>query len=519
MVGAAAAFPRSHGSTIARTLVTSGRCRNEKDIAENFAIAAAESKASFGDDRLLVEKYIEEPRHIEVQILGDKHGNIVYLPERECSIQRRNQKVIEEAPSMAIDEETRRRMGAQAVQLAKKVGYYSAGTVEFLLDKHKQFYFLEMNTRLQVEHPITEYITGIDLVEQMIRVAAGHPLAIKQEEVKINGWAFESRIYAEDSKLFLPSIGRLHRYAEPTIPGDGDIRCDSGIKEGSQISIYYDPLICKLCTHGANRGAALSKMVTALDSYVIRGVTHNIPIIRKVFSQERFQKGQITTKYLAEEFPTGFAGHTPSLTERAKLCAAAVAVHAKQLQRLAGPAHYSAALTRDLVVTVGEAPPAAVSLAEDGTCLAVINGKAHTMQVAINWPVASPILSVAIDGQAVTMQYHGSPHTGKLLLQAWGTTFTITVESKLEHTLAKHMVVREQANSELVVRAPMAGQIVTVSAAVGEVVREGAELAVIEAMKMQNVLRAAKAGRVKAVHISPGTNVASDQVLIELEDV
>lgn len=270
-------------------------------------MAKQESLSSFGDDRLLIEKYIDNPRHIEIQVLGDKHGNVIYLPERECSIQRRNQKVVEEAPSVHIDPETRRKMGEQAVALSKHVGYSSAGTVEFLADSQRNFYFLEMNTRLQVEHPITEYITGIDLVEQMIRSAAGQKLSIKQEDVGIKGWAIESRVYAEDPEKYLPSIGRLTKYIEPR-DDIGNVRCDSGIVEGSEISIYYDPMICKLVTYGQTRDQAIATMQKALDEYVIKGVTHNIPLLREIVSHPRFQSGKISTKFLAEEYPEGFKG-------------------------------------------------------------------------------------------------------------------------------------------------------------------------------------------------------------------
>jgi len=288
---------------------------NDKECREGFRLSKQEAKSSFGDDRMLVEKFIDNPRHIEMQILADKHGNAVWLNERECSIQRRNQKVIEEAPSSFVDPDMRRRMGEQAVQLALAVGYDSAGTVEFLVDSKKNFYFLEMNTRLQVEHPITEEITRLDIVQQMLRVAYGHKLNIQQKHIGIDGWSFECRVYAEDPyKGFgLPSVGRLTKYEEPThIPG---IRCDSGIREGSEISIYYDPLICKLVSHGRNRDEALDRISNALDHYVIRGVTHNIPLLRDIVDEKRFRSGNITTKYLPETYPEGFMGATLSADE------------------------------------------------------------------------------------------------------------------------------------------------------------------------------------------------------------
>lgn len=296
--------------------------RNDKELRDGFKLAKQESKSSFGDDRMLIEKYIDNPRHIEVQVLGDNFGNVVYLPERECSIQRRNQKVIEESPSVHVDAETRRKMGEQAVALAKHVGYNSAGTVEFLVDSSRNFYFLEMNTRLQVEHPITEYVTGLDLVEQMLYSAANHPLTLKQDQIGINGWAFESRVYAEDPEKYLPSVGRLLTYQEP-LAIQGKVRCDSGFVEGSEMHVEYDPLICKLATHGQTRQEALQHMVKALDEYVIKGVTHNIPLLRAVFAHPRFQDGkQITTHFLAEEYPNGF--QTEQLSKEAVQQLAAV---------------------------------------------------------------------------------------------------------------------------------------------------------------------------------------------------
>ncbi|XP_067007464.2 propionyl-CoA carboxylase alpha chain, mitochondrial isoform X2 [Anabrus simplex] len=302
---------------------------NDQEAREGFRLSTEEAASSFGDDRMLVEKFIDKPRHIEIQVLGDKHGNAIYLNERECSIQRRNQKVIEEAPSVFLDNFTREAMGLQAVSLCKRLGYYSAGTVEFLVDSKRSFYFLEMNTRLQVEHPITECITGIDLVHQMIRIAKGHPLKHKQKDIPIHGWAIESRVYAEDpyKNFGLPSIGRLHKYIEPThLP---NVRCDSGIEEGSEISIYYDPMICKLVCYGKNRQEAINRSIQALDSYVIRGVTHNIPLLRDILTEEKFVKGDLSTNYLPETYPDGFKGKTLKNSEKKTLVSMAASVFAK----------------------------------------------------------------------------------------------------------------------------------------------------------------------------------------------
>ena len=305
---------------------------NDDEAALAFRLCSEEAASSFGDDRMLVEKFVDCPRHIEIQIVGDKHGNVIHLNERECSIQRRNQKVIEEAPSPFLDPATRAAMGEQAVQLSKAIGYDSAGTVEFLCDSQKNFFFLEMNTRLQVEHPITECITGVDLVHQMIRSSYGHPLKLTQEDIGIRGWAFENRVYAEDpTKNFgMPSIGRLHRYQEPI--GQG-VRCDSGIEEGSEISMFYDPMICKLTCYGDSRDQAISTSIDALDHYVIRGVTHNIPLLRDVLTEDVFKSGVFTTNYLPETYPDGFQGLQLNSGDVAELASIAAVVHCKEQER------------------------------------------------------------------------------------------------------------------------------------------------------------------------------------------
>ena len=298
------------------------------EVAEGFSLAKAEAKSSFGDDRVFIEKFIVDPRHIEIQVLGDKHGNVIYLGERECSIQRRNQKVIEEAPSPLLDETTRRKMGEQAVALAKAVNYDSAGTVEFVAGQDKSFFFLEMNTRLQVEHPVTELITGIDLVEQMIRVAAGEKLALAQKDVTLTGWAVESRVYAEDPfRNFLPSIGRLVKYrppAESSIDGI-TVRNDTGVQEGGEISIYYDPMIAKLVTHAPSRAAAIEAQATALDSFYIDGIRHNIPFLSALMHHPRWREGNLSTGFIAEEFPKGFAVRVPEGEIARRLAAVAAA--------------------------------------------------------------------------------------------------------------------------------------------------------------------------------------------------
>lgn len=426
---------------------------------------------------------------------------------------------------MAIDQKTRDKMGEQAIRLAKNVGYFSAGTVEFLVDKNLQFYFLEMNTRLQVEHPITELITGVDLVEQMIRVASGQELKIKQADLKINGWAFESRVYAEDSKLFLPSIGRLQKYSEPHGAG---IRCDSGVREGSEISIYYDPLICKLCTHAESREKAIEKMSTALGNYIIRGVTHNIPILHKVFSQKRFKNGKITTKYLAEEFPTGFNGHEPTDSELVQIAVAAVYIHLCMSPSSLGPASETHSTPESLSVSLDGQDGKILVSVKDQKYYASIAGKTgkHVLCLAPtnlspSAPLIAPrppLLSIDIDGKPLVVQILKIPYAGRIEIQAWGTVYKISVQSCLERELSKHMISKTTASSQKTIKSPMSGRIVSIFSKAGDMVREGAQLAVIEAMKMQNIIRAPKSGTISTVNIELGQDVSANQTLMELAE-
>ncbi len=475
--------------------------RNEKEIRENFRLASTEAQASFGDGRLLIEKFIEEPRHIEIQIIGDKHGNTLYLPERECSIQRRNQKVIEEAPSVFIDQRTRNAMGKQAVQLAKAVGYYSAGTVEFLVDKHRNFYFLEMNTRLQVEHPITELVTGIDLVEQMIRVAAGQKLSFRQDQVKLNGWAVESRVYAEDPKTYLPCIGRLDRYIEPSGPG---VRCDSGITEGSEISVFYDPLICKLSTYGQNRNQALDRLSNALDSYVIQGVVHNTPLLREVVNNSKFRSGKFSTSFLPENFPNGFSGHHLTTEERNILAAIASKVYWVKEDRL----YTSEKAARE---------PLQLTIGDQRLITSDVEGSSQIGQdkidLKLDWSPGFPLIKAEVNGTSINVQFISS-EPNKMRLQYLGTIYDLEVHTERETELAKHILVRPKQDTSKLVRSPMPGQIVQVMVKDGQEVKQGAELLIMEAMKMQNVIRAPKSGKIASVKIQAGQNVASDQDLV-----
>ncbi|KAJ3378153.1 hypothetical protein HDU92_007612 [Lobulomyces angularis] len=505
---------------------------SDKECDEAFRLSSAEAKSFFADDRLLVEKFVEEPRHIEIQLIGDKKGNVFWLPERECSIQRRNQKVIEEAPSPFIDAETRRKMGEQAVALAKNVGYYSAGTCEFLVDKNKDFYFLEMNTRLQVEHPITEYITNLDLVELMIRVAAGQTLSLKQDEVKTpKGWAFESRVYAEDPEKYLPSIGRLSKYEEPK--GEG-VRCDSGIVEGSEISVYYDPMICKLVTGGENREVALHRMENALDDYVIKGVTHNIPLLRDVISSERFKQGRLTTKFLAEEYPKGFKGRKLSVSDEENLFAVLASVWGRRefnkktwkagggsLTTPGGSTSTIVDQRSEIFMQIGERESVKVVLIkEKDTYRVEIGGK--TLSVKSDWLMESALIKATVKDSAtgkensVTAQYLDVLPLG-FRVSYFGSKFDISIKTPLQQKLSKHMIPKVKLDLTKFVVSPMPGTVISISVKEGETVAEGTEVAIVEAMKMQNVLRAPRAGKIKKVFVKAGQSVGGEEILIEFE--
>ncbi|KAJ3106439.1 hypothetical protein HK100_003732 [Physocladia obscura] len=524
---------------------------NDKECREAFRLSKNEAKSSFGDDRMLVEKFIEEPRHIEIQLIGDKHGNTYYLPERECSIQRRNQKVVEEAPSLHIDEATRKAMGEQAVSLAKNVGYFSAGTCEFLVDPQRNFYFLEMNTRLQVygmlsllsnfnlimpqqilsqnsEHPITEYITNMDLVELMIRVAANQKLFFNQSEIaKPKGWAFESRVYAEDPEKYLPSIGRLTKYIEPlAITASGhDVRCDTGIVEGSEISIYYDPMICKLCTYGDTREIARQRMESALDRYVIKGVTHNIPLLRDVVSHPRFAAGKISTKFLGQEYPDGFKGAKLDVErKKVQLFAMSAVVHAikdlntrswvKGAGSLQIPEHQTKWELNVSLKKTGESERVFVLAEKDGSWKVSVGGQ--TVSANVNWVVNTPLCDGVIDGENVVVQFLDPLPTG-YRLQYLGTKFDVTIQSLRQHELSKYMKEKPRIDLTSVILSPMPGTVVSIAVREGDIVAQGAEMGVVEAMKMQNVIRAPRAGKVKKVLVKSGQSVAGDEIMVELE--
>jgi propionyl-CoA carboxylase alpha chain len=518
---------------------------NDEEAISGFHLSKAEAKSSFGDDRMLLEKFIDNPRHIEIQILADRHGNILYLNERECSIQRRNQKVIEEAPSPLLDAATRKAMGEQAVALARAVGYTSAGTVEFLSDQQKNFYFLEMNTRLQVEHPITEKITGVDIVEEMLRVAAGHKLRLKQTEVPLNGWAMESRVYAEDPyRNFLPSIGRLRTYKEPHAD-DGTIRVDAGVYEGGEVSVFYDPLISKLVTWGPTREHCIKSMAYALDTYRIQGVNHNVPFLRSVMENERFKTGRLSTKFIPEEYPEGFKGHPLRAEQINQLIASAATMHLCRARRettISDQLNPHPFPSSDVHVVVnvdghdyrvgiiqnpktpaptGPSPhPAIKSYEETEQCEVEIkneHGQSSRVRVNYKWPVDSPIFSAVIGGKDVTLQMAQALPVGFQLIHC-GTKFDVLVRTPRQAELSVLMPKATIQDFSSTIRSPMPGLVISLRVKKGDKVVTGQEVAVVEAMKMQNVLRAERDGEVEEVLIKTGANVGVDEVLVTFKE-
>ncbi|CAG7835880.1 unnamed protein product [Allacma fusca] len=452
---------------------------NEKEALEGFRLAKNEAKASFGDDRILIEKFVVDPRHIEIQILCDAQGNGVYLNERECSIQRRNQKVIEEAPSSFVDPELRKAMGNQALELAKAIGYTSAGTVEFLVDNNKNFYFLEMNTRLQVEHPITECITGVDLVAEMIRVAYGHPLRFEQSEIPINGWALEMRVYAEDAtrNFGTPSTGRLFRYIEPE--GNG-VRCDSGVREGSEISVYYDPMICKLVTFGGTRDEAILRGKQALDSYVIQGVSHNIPLLRDILSEPTFVEGATDTSYLPRIYPDGFSIPQLSETNFERLQAFAAVLEAIRTLQLKQKLR-----SWDFVVAHGDkSAPVSVKAISD-VFVAYINGKEITIP---RWDMAIPTVTLEFEGEPAILQVQGRGLSPIWKIGFQGSSYELKVYPPKAYELMHIMPLPKLSDTIKELHSPMPGVVKGISVNVGDKVLKGQEVCIIEAMKMQNKL-------------------------------
>jgi propionyl-CoA carboxylase alpha chain len=501
--------------------------RSATEVSEGFARARSEAKSSFGDDRVFIEKFITDPRHIEIQVLGDKHGNVIHLGERECSIQRRNQKVIEESPSPLIDAETRTRMGAQAVALAKAVGYDSAGTVEFVAGQDKSFYFLEMNTRLQVEHPVTELVTGIDLVEQMIRVAAGEKLMLIQDGVELTGSAVESRIYAEDPvRNFLPSTGRLVKYRPPAErAADGvTVRNDTGVFEGGEISIWYDPMIAKLVTHAPTRDAAIAAQARALDAFYIDGIRHNIPFLAAVMQHPRWQAGRLSTGFIAEEFPDGFAPPVPrGATARtmAAVAAAADLVTGERKRQISGQMNGRPVVReRQRVVRIDGAGNDGLEIrldvarAPDGIAVQFSGGDHETpIMLASSWKPGEPVWEGAVDGAPIAVQVR--PVLNGFSLFHRGVAATARVYTEREAAAARLMPVKTAADAGRKVLCPMPGLVVNIAVAPGQEVKAGETLAVVEAMKMENVLRAERDGVIKTVFAKKGDSLAVDAVIME----
>ncbi|MEO3428744.1 acetyl/propionyl/methylcrotonyl-CoA carboxylase subunit alpha [Pelagibius sp. CAU 1746] len=496
---------------------------SDADAREGFEASRNEARASFDDDRIFVEKFVDRPRHIEIQVLGDRHGNLIYLGERECSIQRRNQKVIEEAPSPFLDPATRKAMGEQAVALCRAVGYFSAGTVEFIVDGDRNFYFLEMNTRLQVEHPVTELITGIDLVEEMIRVAAGERLSLSQADVMLDGWAIESRIYAEDPyRNFLPSIGRLTRYrppAEGVRDSGAVVRNDTGVFEGAEISMFYDPMVAKLCTWAPSRPAAIDAMAEALDDFEVEGIGHNLPFLSAVMLREPFRQGDLTTAFIAEEFPEGFENRRPCAEELRRLASVAawiqhvserrdaqIAGSLSRRARAIGPARVIALLDARFEVTVRECPGGlSVAFGDDG--------EDGILEVLSDWRPGCRQAAFQVGG--TWMGVKTTPAGAGWRLRWRAVDATAQVRRPRVAELAQLMPVKVPPDRSRMLLCPMPGVITQLHAREGDAVEVGQALATVEAMKMENLLRAERQGTVKRVAVETGASLAVDEVIME----
>jgi propionyl-CoA carboxylase alpha chain len=479
------------------------------EVKDGFARAKSEAKSSFGDDRVFIEKFIVNPRHIEIQVLGDKHGNVIHLGERECSIQRRNQKVIEEAPSPLLDARTRATMGEQAVALAKAVHYDSAGTVEFVAGQDRSFFFLEMNTRLQVEHPVTELVTGIDLVEQMIRSAAGEPLAIRQKDVTIKGWAVESRIYAEDPyHNFVPSTGRLVKYRPPAEATGGavTVRNDTGVYEGGEISIWYDPMIAKLCTHAAGRREAIFAMAQALDGFFIDGIRHNVPFLSAIMENPRWQSGALSTGFIAEEFKEGFKGNamTPEISQTLA-AVATVLDHVENRRkrqinlRMTGKAPV---FSTTRVVRLG-----------DEWHQAEVTAETDAIADRSGWVPGMPVFAAEVGGRAVTVQVR--PILNGYRLSHRGVEVRAYVYTEREAELVRLMPLKVAADTSKTLRCPMPGLVISIAVSEGQDVKAGEPLAIVEAMKMENILRAERDVTVKKVNVKKGDSLSVDAIIME----
>ncbi|MEJ6389598.1 acetyl/propionyl/methylcrotonyl-CoA carboxylase subunit alpha [Gymnodinialimonas ulvae] len=508
---------------------------NESEVAEGFQASKNEAASSFGDDRMFIEKFVTQPRHIEIQVLADKHGNAIYLGERECSIQRRNQKVIEEAPSPFLDEATRKAMGEEAVALAQAVGYSSAGTVEFIVDGDRNFYFLEMNTRLQVEHPVTELITGVDLVEQMIRVAAGETLPMAQKDVTLTGWAIESRLYAEDPyRNFLPSIGRLTRYRPPVEvaagpmltngkwledgpQGDTAVRNDTGVYEGGEISMYYDPMIAKLCSWGNDRDTALEAMRVALDGFEVEGIGHNLPFLSAVMDHPKFASGNMTTAFIAEEYPDGFDGVTLPDAALMRVAAAAAAMYRVaeiRRSRVSGRMdNHERRVGKNWVVSAqGQRFDVKIDADPEGSTVKI--GDA-ALRITSDWTPGDQLARVMVDGDPLVLKVGKVP--AGFRLRTRGADLCVNIRSPRQAELADLMPEKLPPDTSKMLLCPMPGLVVKVDVNEGDEVQEGQALCTVEAMKMENILRAEKKGVVTKINAGAGDSLAVDDVIMEFE--
>ncbi|MYF87935.1 MAG: acetyl/propionyl/methylcrotonyl-CoA carboxylase subunit alpha [Boseongicola sp. SB0676_bin_33] len=494
---------------------------NDDEAREGFQSSRNEAASSFGDDRIFVEKFVTEPRHIEIQVLADSFGNTIYLNERECSIQRRHQKVVEEAPSPFLDDATRKAMGEQACALAAAVGYASAGTVEFIVDGERNFYFLEMNTRLQVEHPVTELITGVDLVEQMIRVAAGEKLQLVQSDIGISGWAIENRLYAEDPyRGFLPSIGRLTRYRPPAeVAGESAaVRNDTGVFEGGEISMHYDPMIAKLCTWAPDRASALNEMRRALDAFELEGIGHNIPFLSAVMDHPRFVSGDMTTAFIDEEFPDGFDGVRLDEATLRRIVAASAAMHRVaeiRRTRISGRMDNHARLVgRDWVISLqGVSIPVSIKADRDGADVRFETGQ--VMRVESDWLPGQQLARLAVDGEGLNLKVESRSQGFRIRYR--GADLTVTLRTPRQDELAARMPEKTPPDTSKLLLCPMPGLVVRVDVEEGQEVQEGQALCTIEAMKMENILRAERKGVVARINAGEGDSLAVDDVILEFE--
>jgi propionyl-CoA carboxylase alpha chain len=491
----------------------------ETDVREGFEATKREGLASFGDDRVFIEKFVENPRHIEIQLIGDKAGNLLYLGERECSVQRRHQKVVEEAPSPFVTPEMRKAMGEQAVALARAVGYYSAGTVEFIAGGDRSFYFLEMNTRLQVEHPVTEEVTGLDLVELMIRVAAGEDLPFGQDEVKLDGWAIENRVYAEDPyRGFLPSTGRLVRYRTPAASAEGGVtRIDDGVEEGGEVSMFYDPMIAKLITWAPTREAAIDRQIEALDSFLIEGIGHNVDFLSALMQHPRFREGRLTTGFIAEEYPEGFGGAPAGERLIEDLAAIAAMVGMETDGRacaVSGQLGAPVLPPEDRVVRLADRSFSIRFDGFEGGLLAYLD-EGEGREMIGRWEPGQRLFKGMIDGRSRIVQVARRGRQWRLTTR--GASHVAEVLPAHVAELSRYMIEKVPPDLSRFLLCPMPGLLTALHVGEGERVEAGQPLAVVEAMKMENILRAEKAGVVKKVSAKPGDSLAVDAAILEFE--